>query len=312
MEVLRVAIVGAGGVGGWYAGELALAGHDVTVLARGEHLDAMRRDGLEMRAADSVRRAHPRVTGGADEIDAVDLVLVAVKAYSMREVSPTIARLAEQGAAVLPLLNGVDAADRLAEQGVRREALLGGLTVISAAKVSPGVIERRSAFQRVTMGALGGKFGAPEAWAPRLERFAAAFRSARIETTISPRIEVDLWNKLAFLATLAAACGLSRSAVGAVRTAPFGALLLERAVREIVAVAAARGIAIGADAADRTLAGIAALPGEMRPSLLLDLERGGPTEIDVLSGAIARMGREHDIPTPIHDTALAAIAAATA
>ena len=96
------------------------------------------------------------------------------------------------------------------------------------------------------------------------------------------------------------------------RTAPLGALLLERAVREIVAVAEARAIPLGADAVDRTLAAIAALPGEMRPSLLLDLERGGPTEIDVLSGAIARMGRAHDVPTPVHDTALAAIGGATA
>jgi 2-dehydropantoate 2-reductase len=312
MEPLRVAIVGAGGVGGWYAGELALAGHEVTVLARGDHLEALRRDGLELRTADGVRRAHPLATDRVEELGHSELVIVAVKAYSMREIAPVLATLSQGGSAILPLLNGVDAADRLAELGVARDALIGGLTVISAARVAPGVIERRSAFQRVVIGALGGAFGSPESWAPRLERFAAALRSANIETTISSRIEVELWNKLAFLATLAAACGLARSAVGIVRTAPLGALLLERAVREIVAVAEARGVPMGADAADRTLAGIAALPTEMRPSLLLDLERGGPTEIDVLSGAIARMGREHDIPTPIHDTALAAICGATA
>lgn len=309
---LRIAIVGAGGVGGWYAGELALAGHDVAILARGDHLEAMRRDGLELRSADGSRRAHPRVAARVDELGNPELVIVAVKAYSVREIAPALALLAKGGSAILPLLNGVDAADRLVELGVPKESLIGGLTVISAAKVAPGVIERRSAFQRIVMGALGGSFGAPDAWALRLERFAAALRSANIETTISARIEVDLWNKLAFLATLAAACGMSRAPVGAVRTAPLGALLLERCVREIVAVAEARGVPMGADAADRTLAGIAALPTEMRPSLLLDLERGGQTEIDVLSGAIARMGREHGIPTPVHDTALAAIGRVTA
>lgn len=312
-EPLRVAVLGAGGVGGWYAGELALAGHEVSLLARGDHLEAMRRDGLELRASDGTRHVRPHVlTERVEELGRPELVIVAIKAYSMREIAGSAAKLAEGGAAILPLLNGVDAAERLAELGVPRESLLGGLTMISAAKVAPGVIERRSAFQRVAMGALGGGFGSPASWSARLDRFAAAMRSAAIETVVSARIHVDLWNKLAFLATLAAACGLSRSPIGTVRTAPLGALLLERAVREIVDVAEARGVSLGADAADRTLAAIAALPAAMRPSLLLDLERGGPTEIDVLSGAIARMGRERGIATPIHDTALAAIGAATA
>ncbi len=311
-DPLRVAVLGAGGVGGWYAGALALAGHDVSVLARGDHLEAMRRDGLELRSQEGSRTAQPRVVERVEELGNPELVIVSVKAYSVREIASSAARLAEGGAAILPLLNGVDAADRLAEFGVPREALIGGLTVISAAKIAPGVIERHSTFQRVVMGALGGAFGSTEAWTARLERFAEALRSADVETVVSQRIEVDLWNKLVFLATLAAACGLSRSAVGAVRTAPLGALLLERAVREIVAVAELRGVPLGADATDRTLAAIAALPAAMSPSLLLDLQRGGPTEIDVLSGAIARMGRECGIATPVHDTALAAIGAATA
>lgn len=310
-DSLRVAIVGAGGVGGWYAGELALAGHDVAILARGDHLEAMRRNGLELRAADGSRRAHLRVGERVEELGTPELVILAVKAYSIREVAPDVALLAKQGSTILPLLNGVDAADRLVELGVPKESLIGGLTVISAAKIAPGVIERRSAFQRIVMGALGGAFGTPDALAPRLERFAAALSSAHIETTVSPRIEFELWNKLAFIATLAAACGMSRAPLGAVRTAPLGTLLLERLVREIIAVAEARGVVMGADAVDRTLAGLAALPAEMRPSLLLDLERGGTTEIDVLSGAISRMGREHGIATPIHDTALAAIGRAT-
>ncbi|MEP7382021.1 MAG: 2-dehydropantoate 2-reductase [Gemmatimonadota bacterium] len=311
-DPLRVAVLGAGGVGGWYAGALALAGHDVSVLARGDHLETMRRDGLELRSQEGSRTARPRAAERVEELGNPELVIVAVKAYSVREIASSAARLAEGGAAILPLLNGVDAADRLAELGVPREALIGGLTMISAAKIAPGVIERRSTFQRVIMGALGGAFGSTEVWTARLERYAEALRSAGVETVVSQRIEGDLWNKLVFLATLAAACGLSRSAVGAVRTAPLGALLLERAVREIVAVAESRGVPLGADATDRTLAAIAALPAAMRPSLLLDLEHGGPTEIDVLSGAVARMGRECGIATPVHDTALAAIGAATA
>jgi 2-dehydropantoate 2-reductase len=308
---LRISVLGAGGVGGWYAGELALAGQQVSVLARGAHLDAIRAHGLELRGPDGVRHAPVQATDDVTELGRHDLAIVSVKAYSLADIAPAAARLAADGAAILPLLNGVDAADRLAALGVPLDSLLGGLTVISAARVAPGVIERRSAFQRVTMGALERSPVPAEVWRPRLDAFAQAFRSAGVEASISPRIEVDLWNKLAFLASMAAACGLARVTVGELRAAPLGPLLIERAVAEIVAVAEARGISLGPDALSRTVAAIDALPAAMRPSLLLDLERGGPTEIDVLSGAIARMGREHDVPTPIHDSAWAAISASS-
>jgi 2-dehydropantoate 2-reductase len=308
---LHIAVLGAGGVGGWYAGALALAGQSVSVLARGAHLEAIRAHGLEMRAPDGVQHVRLQATDDVAELGRPALAIVSVKAYSLPAIAPAAAQLASRGAAILPLLNGVDAAERLAALGVPRDALLGGLTVISAARVAPGVIERRSAFQRVTMGVLESSPVPAKSWQPRLDAIARAFRAAGVEARISPRIEVDLWNKLAFLASMAAACGLARVAVGELRAAPLGPLLIERAVAEIVAVAEARGVSLAPDALSRTVAAIDALPAAMRPSLLLDLERGGPTEIDVLSGAIARMGREHDVPTPIHDTAWAAIAASS-
>ncbi|MEO5814035.1 MAG: 2-dehydropantoate 2-reductase [Gemmatimonadaceae bacterium] len=304
---LRIAILGAGGVGGWYAGVLALAGHDVSVLARGDHLDVIRSSGLELRSADDVQHARVNATDDVGQLGRPELVIVSVKSYSLAGIATAAARLAEGGAAILPLLNGVDAADRLAALGVPPESVIGGLTVISAARVAPGVIERRSPFQRITMGALGGAHGSPEEWAPRLASFAQALRSAGVETTVSSSIEIDLWNKFAFLASIAAACGLARASIDAVRAAPLGALLIERAVREIIAVAVARGMSLGTDAAVRTIGAIEALAPGMKPSLLLDLERGAETEVDVLSGAIARMGREHGIATPVHDTAWAAI-----
>lgn len=306
---LRIAVVGAGGVGGWYAGVLALAGHDVSVLARGAHLDAIHQRGLALKSPEDVRHARVLASNDVRDLGAPDLVIVSVKAYSLAEIAPAVAHLAAGGAAVLPLLNGIDAAQRLADLGVPAESLLGGLTVISAARTAPGVIERRSAFQRVVMGALGGAHGTTEDWAARLDRFTRAFIAAGVEATVSPRIEVDLWNKLAFLASMAAACGLARASVGAVRAAPLGLLLIERAVGEIVAVAEAVGVPLGGDAVAATVAAINALPAAMRPSLLLDLERGGATEIEVLSGAISRLGRAHGVATPIHDTAWAAISA---
>ena len=121
---------------------------------------------------------------------------------------------------------------------------------------------------------------------------------------------MDLWKKFLFLSTIAAACGLARAPLGAVREAPHGLLLLDRALRETAAIARRRGVALPGGEEERVLAGIRALDGSLKPSFLLDLERGGPNELDVLSGAIARFGRECGVETPVHDTAVASFSAA--
>lgn len=298
---MQFVILGAGGVGGYYGAMLARAGHDVAFLARGAHLDAIRARGLRVRTPEGEFVVHPAATDDAAELPAADAVIVAVKSYSLGEVAPVAGALAAAGAPVVPLLNGVDAAERLVAMGVPRAAVLGGVTYLSAARVAPGMIERRSPFQRVVVGELGG--GASE----RVERIAGAFREAGVEAEAVGDVDVQLWRKFVFLAPLAAACGLARAPVGAVRARPLGPLLLERLVGEVGAVGRARGVALPADEEARTLERIRGLPDEMRPSYLLDLEAGGPTELDVLSGAISRIGREVGVPTPVHDTAAAAL-----
>jgi 2-dehydropantoate 2-reductase len=303
---MKVAVLGPGGVGGYYGGELARAGHEVRLLARGEHLAALRERGLEVRTPDGDFAVKPFATGDPAELGPVDLVLVTVKAYSLSSVVPIAARLAREGADVVPLLNGVEAADRLREGGVPAERLLGGVTAISATKIAPGVIERRSPFRRVVVGELAG--GLSE----RAERIAALFREAGAEARASAEIEVELWRKLVFLATLSGACGLARAPVGPVREAELGLLLLERAVAEVAAVGRASGVPLPADEEERAMAFIQGLPGEMLPSFVLDLEAGGPTELDILSGAVARLGRDTGVPTLVHDTMVAALDAALA
>lgn len=314
-HVLRIVVLGAGGVGGYFGGTLAGAGHRVTLLARGDHLAAIRARGLELRipATTTPTRPPERVPIDATDDPAAlpdaDLVIVAVKSYSLSEVAPAAARLATAGATVLPLLNGVDAAERLITLGVPPHALLAGVTVVSAAKVAPGVVERRSAFQRVIVGRLDPARVGEDAVAARVVE---AFRGAGVDARVAPHIDVELWHKLIFLASMAAACGLARADVGTVRTAPLGGLLIERAVAEIVAVARAHGVAVDPEIGAQTVAAIDELPAAMRPSFLLDLERGGPTELDVLSGAVSRLGRQYSVPTPVHDTAVAALSAAQA
>src|SRR5262249_34851832 len=154
------------------------------------------------------------------------------------EVAPAAARLAGGGALVLPLLNGVEAVDGLAAGGVARERILPGLALISAARVGPGVVGRGSEFRSVVLGEAGG--GPSE----RAGRVAAAFREAGAEAKVSENIAVDLWRKLLFIVTVSAGCGLARRPLGAVRSAPLGMLLFERAAREAGAVARARGVAL--------------------------------------------------------------------
>lgn len=304
---MRVAIIGAGGVGGYYGGLLARAGYEVHLLARGAHLDALRRRGLEVHTPDGrwtvPVQATDDATALAEAFGPDDLALVAVKAYSLAEVAPAVQQLAARGAAVLPLLNGVDAADRLATFGVARAQLLGGVTYISAARTAPGVAERRSPFQRVLVGELAGDAS------ERAERVAAAFRDAGAEAQAVDDIALALWQKYVFLVTLSAVCGLARSPIGPLRDTALGRRLIERAVREAVAVGRARGVALPADEEARVLALVVSLPAAMKPSFLLDLEAGGRTELDVLSGAVVRFADQAGIDTPVHDTAAAALAA---
>jgi|SRR6185295_3282801 len=301
---MRIAILGAGGVGSYYGGLLARARHEVAMLARGAHLAALRERGLEVRTPEGTFTVQVEASAEPRQLGAAELAVVAVKSYSLPEIAPAAKLLAEAGAAVLPLLNGVEAADRLVASGVPDEQVLGGLTEISAVRVGPGVVERRSAFQRVVVGERAG--GISE----RAERIAAAFREAGVDARASADITADLWRKLAFIATMAAACGLARASVGPVRRAPLGRLLIERALREVLAVARARGVALTGNEEAEILRFVDSLPDAIKPSLLLDLESGRPTEIEDLSGAVSRLGREAGVETPVHDVATAALGAA--
>jgi len=294
---LRFTIIGAGGVGGCFGSALRQAGHEVTFFARGAHLDAIRRQGLTVRSLGGTAVVRVSATDRVAELPPSDVAVVAVKSYSLPQVIPVVRAAAERGASVLPLLNGVTAADELIAGSVPRECVLGGIARVSAARIAPGVVERRSDFQSVVVGELGG--GLSE----RATAVADAFRGAGIDARASDIIDIELWQKFVFITALAAVCGMSRAPVGAVREAPGGRRLIERAVNEVVAVAHARGVSLPAEEAERTCAYIGTLPAAMKPSFLVDLESGGPTELDTLSGAVARFAAEARIECPVHETA---------
>jgi 2-dehydropantoate 2-reductase len=301
---MKIAILGAGGVGGYYGGLLARNGHDVCVLARTSNLSALQQRGLEVRTPEDSFTVRVQASNDVKDFGAVDCALVAVKNYSLAEIAPAAAFLAKQGALIAPLLNGVEVVDQLVAHGVPQAQLVGGLTSISVVRTAPGVFERRSPFQRVVLGELAQS--QPER-KQRIDAIVQVFRDAGVEASVSANIAADLWRKFAFIASMAAACGLSRTAIGPLRATPLGHLLIERAVREVINVARARKVALADDETERTIKVIDGLPEAMKPSLLIDLEAGRPTEIEDLSGAVSRLGKASGVETPVHDTAAAAI-----
>ena len=299
---MKVIVLGTGAIGTYYGGQLARAGHAVTCFARGANLAAIQERGLEIRTPEGGFRAPVSATARLDSLAPADFAILAVKSYSLVDIAPIVRRCAEQGTTVVPLLNGVETLERLAQLDVPPGAVIGGLTTISAVRITPGVVERRSPFQIVVVGELDGLIS------DRVDRIAAAFRGAGVDARASDRIQVELWQKFVFLASVAAACGLARSAVGPLRADPLGRRLLQRAIEEIVAVARARGIGLPEGEVARVMGVIDGLPPGMKPSFLVDLEAGGPTELDILSGAVSRFAEEAGIATPIHDTAAGALA----
>jgi len=300
-----IGIVGAGGIGGYYAGLLSRAGFPVRLLARGEHLDAIRSRGLEIRRQNERFVAEVEASDDGAVLRGSDYVIVAVKGYSLDDVGPAIAGAGASGAAVVPLLNGVDVADRLQRLGVPRESIIGGLARVSVVKSAPGLIERHSTFDRITIGELD---RVPRR---RTEHLASALAKAGTTVDVSGDIVLDLWRKFAFIVPMSVACGLVRGPAGWVMGTERGRALITNALHEIVLLSRAAGGALSdADEAKTTEDLFALAPG-MRPSFLYDLERGGPTELDLLAGAVSRLGRVHQVATPIHDVATAAFEAAT-
>jgi 2-dehydropantoate 2-reductase len=302
---MKVGIIGAGGIGGYCAGALRRAGVEVRLLARGEHLAAIQARGLEIRSPADRFVVTVEASSDGDIVRGTDYVIVAVKGYSLDEIGPAAAGAARSGAAIVPLLNGVDAAERLEGLGVPRDQIIGGLAKVSVARAGPGVIERKSEFARISLGELD---RVPR---ERTTRLAAELTRAGFDTTVSDDIELDLWRKFAFIVSLNIVCGLSRGPIGPVLASTRGRNLLIESLHEIVEVSRAAGTPLSDADEAQIRSDMFALAPKMEPSFLWDLQRGGPTELESLAGAVSRIGRAHGVTTPVHDVATAAFDVAT-
>jgi len=290
---MRIAILGSGGVGGYFGGRLAAAGSDVSFLARGAHLAALRERGLRLMSAQGDIHV-PRVQATDDPaaIGPVDLVFFTVKLYDTESALRMLPPLIGPHTLVVPFQNGVDSVDTLVA-AVGREHVAGGTAYVSAVIAEPGVI-RHTAMGRLAFGPLDGQRLAA------LEALRDACARAGIEATLSDRIFVDIWAKFVRLTVLSGMTCIARSPIGVVRSDPDLRAMMEAAAHESVAVARGKQIPLPHSMYDDTLAGLRALPDETKSSMLEDLERGRPIELPWLSGALVRIAEEVGVDAPTH------------
>ena len=296
---MKIVILGSGAVGGYYGAKLARSGQDVTFIARGAHLAAIRERGLEIRSpalGDFVARGHAEED--TSRVGRVDLVVVAVKAYDNATALPMLTPLLADDTVVLPLQNGVDSAGQVA--AVAGEArTLGGTTYVATALEAPGLIVQTGDHRRIVFGEV---FGQLPRVSERVTRIHEAFAAADIQSFAVGDGRVPIWEKFIFLASLAAFTGAARLPIGPVWGDPFTKAQFLAGCREIEAVARAEGVPVAADVVDRIIPYIDNIPGSMRSSLLIDLQQGKRIEVEALQGTVVRRGAARGVPTPIIST----------
>ena len=292
---MRIAVIGAGGVGGAFGGALANAGADVTFVVRGAHLAAMRGNGLRIEGGRGETLIKPaQATDNPATIGTVDFVLFCVKLWDVETAGAAIKPLIGPTTAVIPLQNGIDSSERLIPI-LGAQAVMGGVAQISATIAEPGVIRQVGSFMRLVFGELeGGK-------SARGETFLALCQKAGFDATHSDQIMTELWMKFILLATSAAVTAATRTPIGALRDDPDIAPLFARASAEVAAVGRARGVKLPADAEEKVVGFTRNAPPTMMASMAHDLIRGNRLELPWLSGKVVALGRELGVPTPVHE-----------
>jgi len=298
---MRIAIFGTGGVGGYFGGRLARAGQDVTFIARGAMLAALTKTGLRV---DSIKGDftldHVAATDDPSSAGTMDVILVCVKAWQVPEAALAMQPMVGRDTIAIPLENGLEAPDQLA-QVLGPEHAGGGLCGIVSFILAPGHIRHTGIDPFVNVGELDNRRS------ERIERLREAFQSAGVAADVPIDIHRSMWTKLLFIAVLSGIGSATRAPAGVWRTMPEPRALAEGAAREIVAVAAARGVTLAPDAAERTIERIDSLPADSTASMQRDMLEGKPSELDAQLGAVVRLGKAAGIPTPIFDTLYAAL-----
>ena len=298
---MRIAVIGAGGVGGGFGAALAKAGGDVTFVARGAHLAAMRENGLRVEGDRGETLIRPvQATDDPASIGPVDIVLFCVKLWDVESAGERIKPLIGPGTGVIPLQNGIDSGDRLVPI-LGADHVMGGTVGISATIARPGVIKQTGTFMSM---AFGERDGRPS---PRGEALRDLAKAAGISTLLSDNIAVPIWEKFILLTAMSGCTAVTRLPVGKLRDDPDVYALFESVMRETEAVGRAEGVKLPADVVEKRSAMIRSQPPGVMASMAVDLIRGNRIEVPWLAGKVVELGRKHGIPTPSNAAIFAAL-----
>jgi 2-dehydropantoate 2-reductase len=292
---MKIAVLGAGGVGGFFGGRLAHAGYDVTFIARGQHLAAMRERGLLIESAAQGDLAIPKVkvTHDPASVGIADYVVLAVKLWDTESAAAAIRPLVGPNTAVLSLQNGVMKDDVL-RRAFGSAAVMGGVGYVATHIARPGVIHQTGTLQRVVIGEYDGSRS------PRAQALVDALRRAGVDAELSLDIRRTLWEKYVFLVGLSGTTATMRSTIGPIRANPQTRAFLFDMMKEAVDVGRAHGVALPEDYAEQRLAFADTIPADMTSSLHHDLDHGNRLEVAWLSGGVVQLGKAVGVPTPVN------------
>ena len=292
---MRIAIYGTGGAGGYFGARLASAGEDVAFIARGEHLRAIRSNGLHVETPSGELVIHPaEATDDPAEIGPVDAVLVGVKAWQVTDAARVMRPMIGPETIVVPLQNGVEAHEHLAAV-LGDGPVLGGTCGTISYVVAPGRIRSIGGTNFVRFGELDNRSS------ERTERLRRAFESAGVGAEIPPDIHVAIWEKFLFVVSFGGLGAVTRAPLGILRAMPETRPMLETCMREIFDVGRKRGVALANGTVERAAAFLDSLAESATTSLHRDIVDGKPSELEAWNGAVVRLGREAGVATPLHE-----------
>src|SRR3712207_2653153 len=291
---MKIAVMGSGGVGGYFGARLAKGGAEVHFVARGAHLETMRRDGIAIEGGPDPIHVRPvNATDDPQEIGVADLVLFAVKLWDTESALKLIRPMVGPDTAIVSFQNGVQKDEYLTAAYDKRQ-VMGGVTYVATTIDRPGVIRQTGSMQRLVFGEFDGTRS------PRAEALLAAARAGGINAEISPDIRREIWEKYVFLVGLSGTTTSMGTTIGPIRENPQTRAFLRDVMAEVVAVGRAHGVALESDHADKRLAHADNLPYEMTSSMHHDFERGNRLEVPWLSGGVAQLGAKVGVPTPLN------------
>ena len=298
---MRIAVIGSGGVGGLFGAALARARADVTFVARGAHLEAMRANGLRVMGPRGDIHIHPcKATDDPAGIGVVDVVLFCVKLWDVESAGAAIKGLIGPNTMVIPLQNGIDAADRLIPI-LGRDAVMGGVAQMSAAIERPGVIRQTGTFMSIVFGELDGRKS------ERAAAFLSMCQKAGFDAALTDAIQTALWEKFVLLAVNSSVVSVIRLPFGKLRDDADVFALFSASFAEAIAIGRALGVKLRPDLQAQLENRVRNFPPEMKPSMTVDLERGNRLELPWLGGKLVALGKELDVPTPTLSVICAAL-----